>query len=184
MSGQLGSSVTDLDALDAGLAQILGAINTQFLPGIDRIKAGLNNPGANPNCAVGSATTSPADDCGVQQAVAFFKLSIPVLVDSITANVSQTLLGRISVPAAGCDPDAPTLICGAKTMVGGSRDLKAGTEKLLAGSGELGAGGEKLYDKLGELASGLKKIDNGAGRLSDGTGELDTGARPARGGCR
>ncbi len=117
-----------------------------------------------------------ADDCGAQQAIAFFKVSIPILVDSITASISQTLLAGISVPTTGCDPDAMTLLCGANALVAGSKDLKGGTAKLLAGSGELDAGGQLLYDKLGELAAGLGLISNGAGQLSDGAAQAKDGS--------
>ena len=149
----LSGSVTSLNALEAGLSQIVAAIDNQFVPAIDKMKAGLYNPNANPLCSVGASTATTADDCGAQQAIAFFKVSIPVLVDSITASISQTLLAGISVPTTGCDPDAMTLLCGANALVAGSKDLKGGTAKLLAGSGELDAGGQLLYDKLGELAA-------------------------------
>ncbi|HET6652157.1 MAG TPA: hypothetical protein VFH10_05905, partial [Nocardioides sp.] len=179
----LTDGVTNLNDLEDGLNQIKGAINTQFLPGIDRIKGGLNNPGANANCAVGAGTSSPADDCGVQQAVAFFKVSVPQLVDQLTANISQTLIAGISVPGAGCDPANPTLLCGAGQLVDGTGELKAGTKKLAAGAGELDAGGALIHEKLGELAVGLNRISGGAFQLADGTGELDAGARKLRDGA-
>jgi putative membrane protein len=132
---------------------------------------------------VGASTATTADDCGIQQAILFFKVSIPVLVDGITTNISQTLLAGISVPATGCDADAMTLLCGANALVAGTKDLKGGTAKLLAGSGELDAGGMLIYQKLGELAAGLGKISDGAGQLSDGataakdgSGQLADGA--------
>ncbi len=176
LSQKLAASITDLSTLETGLNQIVGAIDTQFVPGIDKIKVGLNNPNANPICSVGAATAAPGDDCGIQQAVAFFKLSIPLLVDSITASISQTLLAGISVPSTGvCDPDAMTLLCGANALVAGSKDLKGGTAKLLAGSGELDAGGALLYQKLGELEAGLGKIDDGAGQLADGAAKAKAG---------
>lgn len=176
MSAQFAASVTDLTTLETGLNQIVGAIDTQFVPGIDKIKGGLSNPNANPICSVGASTATTTDDCGIQQAVAFFKLSIPLLVDSITASISQTLLAGISVPSTGvCDPDAMTLLCGANALVAGSKDLKGGTAKLLAGSGELDAGGMLLYEKLGELAAGLGKIDDGAGQLADGAAKAKAG---------
>ena len=91
------------------------------MPGIDQLKAALYNPSANPLCSVGASTAAKADDCGIQQAIAFFKVSIPVLVDSITASISQTLLAGISVPSTGCDPDAMTLLCGANALVAGQQ---------------------------------------------------------------
>ena len=125
-----------------GLTDIQTAIDTQFVPGIDGIKRGLFNPAANANCAAGSAGGDPSDDCGIKQAVAFFKASIPVLVNGITADISTTLLGGISAPAGGCQPDTKTLICSANALVAGRGDVKAGAEKLVRGPGELGAGGE------------------------------------------
>ncbi|MGZ8736796.1 MAG: hypothetical protein ACXWW7_06495, partial [Nocardioides sp.] len=172
----LTASVGDLDSLAGGLSQVVSAIDNQFVPAIDKMKLGLNNPNANPLCSVGAATATTADDCGAQQAIAFFKVSIPILVDSITASISQTLLAGISVPTTGCDPDAMTLLCGANALVAGSNDLKAGTTKLLAGSGELDAGGQLLYDKLGELAAGLGLISDGAGQLADGAGQAKDGS--------
>ena len=172
----LTGSITDLDALAAGLSQVVSAIDNQFVPGIDKMKLGLVNPGANPICSAGAATTTPADDCGIQQAIAFFKASIPLLVDGITANVRKTLLAGISVPTTGCDPNALTLLCGSNALVAGSQDLKGGTKKLLAGSNELGAGGSLIYQKLGELAAGLKAISDGAGQLQDGAVQAKDGA--------
>jgi putative membrane protein len=183
MSTQFAASVQDLTNLQNGLTQIVGAIDTQFVPGIDKMKLALNNPNASPICWVGASTATTADDCGIQQAILFFKVSIPVLVDGITTNISQTLLAGISVPATGCDADAMTLLCGANALVAGTKDLKGGTAKLLAGSGELDAGGMLIYQKLGELEAGLGKISDGAGQLSDGataakdgSGQLADGA--------
>jgi putative membrane protein len=177
------ADTSSLDALSSGLSQVVGAIDTQFVPAIDKMKAGLYNPNANPLCSVGAATATTADDCGARQAIAFFKVSIPILVDSITANIAQTLLAGISAPSTGCDPNAMTLLCGANALVAGTKDLKAGTAKLLAGSGELDAGGMLLYQKLGELSAGLDKISDGAGQLSagaatakDGSGQLAAGS--------
>ncbi|MFP5253862.1 MAG: hypothetical protein ACLGH4_08695 [Actinomycetes bacterium] len=143
--------------------------------GIDRLKAAFNNPGANPICSVGAATATTTDDCGIQQAVAFFRASIPLLVDGITRSIQQKLLAGISVPTPGCDPDAMTLLCGADALVAGTEDLKDGTAKLAAGSGELGAGGELIYEKLGELTAGLLQIEDGAGQLADGAGDAKAG---------
>jgi putative membrane protein len=163
-------------AAAGALTDVYSKVDAGILPGIDKMKVALNNPSANPICSVGAATAAPGDDCGIQQAVAFFKLSIPLLVDSITASISQTLLAGISVPSTGvCDPDAMTLLCGANALVAGSKDLKGGTAKLLAGSGELDAGGMLLYEKLGELAAGLGKIDDGAGQLADGAAKAKAG---------
>ncbi len=181
------SQKESLTELRAGVDSVSGGIKSQITgsgAAIDKIKGGLNNPGANPNCAIGASTASPADDCGVQQAVAFFKTSIPVLVDSITANITQTLLAGVSVPAKGCDPNALTLLCGADALVAGSGDLKGGTSKLLAGSGELDAGGSLLYSKLGELAAGLGAIDDGSQKLADGSKELTDGLIGAADGSR
>ena len=165
-----------MTALVAGVSQIVAAIDNQFVPGIDKMKAGLVNPNASPLCSVGAATATTADDCGAAQAIAFFKVSIPLLVDGITANVRDTLLAGISAPAAGCDPNAPTLLCGADALVAGTGDLKGGTKKLLAGSKELGAGGSLIYQKLGELAAGLQKISSGAGQLQDGAAQAKDGS--------
>ena len=167
LSTKLGASVGNLDTLSAGLAQMSGAITT--------IKGKLVNPTANPICSVGAATADPSDDCGMKQAVAFFRASIPILVDGITRSIQEKLLAGISVPATGCDPDAMTLLCGANALVDGTKQLKKGTAKLAAGSEELGAGGELIYEKLGELTAGLMQLDDGAGQLADGAGEAKSG---------
>jgi putative membrane protein len=167
MAGQLSGSITSLDELSAGLGQMSGAITT--------IKGKLVNPTANPICSVGAATADPSDDCGMKQAVAFFRASIPILVDGITRSVQEKLLAGISVPATGCDPDAMTLLCGANALVDGTKQLKQGTAKLAAGSKELGAGGELIHEKLGELTAGLMQLDDGAGQLADGAGEAKAG---------
>jgi putative membrane protein len=167
LSTKLGASVSNLDALSAGLGQMSAAVST--------IKGKLVNPNANPICSVGAATADPSDDCGMKQAIAFFKASIPILVDGITRSIQEKLLAGISVPATGCDPDAMTLLCGANALVAGTSDLKDGTAKLAAGSQELGAGGELIYEKLGELAAGLGKLEDGAGQLAAGAGDAKDG---------
>jgi putative membrane protein len=160
----------------AALKAVVAKVDASLVPGIDKMKAGLYNPAASPLCSVGAATPQTTDDCGAAQAIAFFKVSIPLLVDGITANIRDTLLAGISAPAAGCDPDAMTLICGADALVAGTGDLKKGTKKLLAGSGELDAGGQLIYEKLGELTAGLGKISDGAGQLSDGAAQAKDGS--------
>ena len=178
-NGVAAAQTTTVTDLKAGVDAISSGIKMKITnpgAGIDQLAGALNNKNANPICSVGAATQNPGDDCGIQQAVAFFKLSIPLLVDSITASISQTLLAGISVPSTGvCDPDAMTLLCGANALVAGSKDLKGGTAKLLAGSGELDAGGMLLYEKLGELEAGLGKIDDGAGQLADGAAKAKAG---------
>jgi putative membrane protein len=174
---QLSASPTALDqGAAAALKGVVAKVDGVLVPGIDKMKAGLYNPAASPLCSVGAATPQTTDDCGAAQAIAFFKVSIPLLVDGITANIRDTLLAGISAPAAGCDPDAMTLICGADALVAGTGDLKKGTKKLVAGSGQLDAGGQLIYEKLGELTAGLGKISDGAGQLSDGAAQAKDGS--------
>lgn len=170
---------TSLTALKNGVDQVAGGISSQVTgPGaaIDQLLAALYNNSANPICSTGAATAVTTDDCGIAQAVAFFRASIPILVDGITRSIQEKLLAGISVPSTGCDPDAMTLLCGANALVAGTGDLKAGTAKLAAGSEELGAGGELIYEKLGELAAGLGQIDDGAGQLADGAAQAKDGS--------
>ncbi|QWZ09420.1 hypothetical protein KRR39_06530 [Nocardioides panacis] len=175
MATQLQDGATGLGDLSTGLTAIKQAVDGQFIPGLDRVKGGLINPGASANCAVGSQTASPADDCGVKQAVGFFKANIPVLVDGITGSIQTSLLAGISAPAGGCTATSKTLVCGAGALASGGSDLAAGTGDLAAGAGDLSAGASLLSSKTGELAAGLGQIDGGAGQLADGAGQLADG---------
>ncbi len=177
MAAQLQDGATGLEDLSTGLTGMKSAIDDKFVPGLKGIKGGLYNPGASQNCAAAKATSTAADDCGVQQAVAFFKASMPTLVTGITSSIRTSLLAGISAPGGGCQPDSKTLICGAEALAGGGAQLAGGTGDLSAGAGKLSAGAGLLSSKTGELADGLGQISDGAGKLSAGSGELNAGAQ-------
>ncbi|MFL6004198.1 MAG: hypothetical protein ACJ72P_15430, partial [Nocardioides sp.] len=151
--------------------------------GLNVLLGKIYNPAANPECAVGASTPSSADDCGLQQALSFFRGSIPALVDGISESVAEGLLGNISVPNGGCDPLHPTLLCGsglladgADRLATGAGDLADGTGKLRAGAGELNAGAGKLADGTDEAADGSGQLADGAGKLADGLGDAADGS--------
>ena len=172
------AQTTSLTDLKDGVDTVSGGIKSKVTntgAGIDQLAGALNNPGANPVCSVGAGTATKADDCGVQQAVAFFKASIPTLVDGITASIRTSLLTGISAPVGGCLDTSKTLICGASKLALGGSGLAVGTGDLAAGAGDLSAGASLLSSKTGELSAGLGKIDDGAGQLSDGAGRLAAG---------
>ncbi|MGZ4535335.1 MAG: hypothetical protein ACXVXE_07305 [Nocardioidaceae bacterium] len=171
-----GGVVAQTGAAAGALTKVYSDVDRLLLgKAVAGIKNGLVNPAADPNCAVGAATADPGDDCGIQQAVAFFKSSIPTLVDGVTSSIASELLANIAVPSGGCDPANPTLVCGAGQLADGGKQLTDGTRQLLAGAGKLDDGGSQLASKLGELTTGLGRIDDGAGRLSDGAGRLSAG---------
>jgi putative membrane protein len=162
------------DALKDVYQQVDAGVMNLALP---RLRAAMVNPGANANCAVGAATADPTDDCGIKQAVGFFKANIPALVDGISASIRDTLLAGISAPAGGCLPTSKTLICGAGALASGGSSLAAGAGDLAIGAGDLSAGASLLSGKTGELSAGLTKIDGGAGQLADGAGQLSDGTQ-------
>jgi putative membrane protein len=165
-------------------------INTRMLPGIDRMKAGLHNPGALADCAAASETATPADDCGIRDAVAYFRATaIPTLVSQLTNSIASELLANIAVPAGGCDPHKPTLLCGAGALADGGGELAGGSSELAAGLGRLDAGAGKLAGGAGDAADGSGRLAAGADQLSsgledaaDGSGRLADGLTKAAGG--
>jgi len=168
------------DTLQSGLLRVKGGLTTQIVPGLTNLKNAMFNPSLPlaADCGAGKRTpTNPADDCGIQQAVGFFKANIPVLVDGISASIRDTLLSGISAPAGGCLPTSKTLVCGAGALASGGSSLAAGAGDLAAGAGDLSDGASLLSGKTGELSAGLTKIDGGAGQLADGAGQLSDGTQ-------
>ncbi len=147
------------------------------MPGIDSIKAKINNPGALADCKAANGTASPADDCGLQQAIDYIAAdAIPALVDGLSQSISQTLLASVGAPTRGCTADSKTLLCGAAALADGGQELQDGTSKLLDGSVKLDDGGAQLADGTGQLSTGLGKLDGGAQKLADGVAKAFDGS--------
>ena len=144
--------------------------------GLDQLRSGLSNPNADPaKCAAAKFTPETSDDCGIKQVAQALRAGVPVLVDTLTANISQELLAGIGQPTKGCDP-TKTLRCGSAALVDGSQQLSDGIEQLVAGVSKLNAGGVALADGAGQLSAGLGKLDAGATKLSDGIGQAKDGS--------
>jgi putative membrane protein len=157
------------------LAVIAKGLTTEAIPGIQAVEKALYNADCNP------AQTDPAagDFCGISQALSLVKAGVPVLVDSITGSIRDTLSSGISAPAGGCRPTSKTLLCGAAALATGGTLLSAGTGELAAGAGDLTDGTAKLSSKTGELAAGLGRIDDGAGKVAAGAGQVADGTEDA-----
>jgi putative membrane protein len=144
--------------------------------GLDQLRFGLSNPGSDPaKCAAAKFTETTADDCGIKQVALALRAGVPVLVDTLTANISQELLAGIGQPTKGCDP-TQTLRCGSAALVVGSQQLSDGIGQLVAGVAKLNAGGVALADGAGQLSAGLGKLDAGANKLANGIGQAKDGS--------
>jgi putative membrane protein len=186
VAGRLAGSGTTLDQSAAAILtgtyqkvdrDLLGTgLPAGSLGGLDQLRFGLSNPNADPaKCAAGKFTETTADDCGIKQVALALRAGVPVLVDTLTANISQELLAGIGQPTKGCDP-TKTLRCGSAALVDGSRQLSDGIGQLVAGVAQLNAGGVALADGAGQLSAGLGKLDAGANKLANGIGQAKDGS--------
>ncbi len=164
-------------AAAAALAGIYGQVDAGIVDkAIPTLKLGLHNPNALADCSLASDTSTPADDCGIQDAVRYFRsAAIPSLVDQLTNNIASELLAGISVPANGCDPKNPTLLCGARALAEGGNKLAAGTNSLSTGLGRIDSGANSLTD-------GASKAKDGSAQVADGADQLASGLEDAAGG--
>jgi putative membrane protein len=172
------SAKTKLGAAVAGLTDITGKVDAGLLngptAGLNRLRAGLSN-GDPENCAAAKTTATPTDDCGIKQAALAVQAGVPMLVDGLTANISDQIMAGLGKPTKRCDPEA-TLRCAADALADGGAELNAGVTALVEGVAKLNAGGLALSDGAGELSSGLGELSAGAGKLADGTGEAADGS--------
>jgi putative membrane protein len=170
-SGALKQTYTAVDA---------GIVN-KAIPGL---KQGLHNPNALADCAKAKETSTPADDCGIRDAVSYFqKVAIPSLVDGLTNSIADELSANIGVPAGGCQPDTKTLVCGGQALADGGQKLAAGTGELAAGAGELDEGAGKIDDGAGQVADGSDQLADGLGDAADGSRQITDGLGQAADGA-
>jgi putative membrane protein len=128
--------------------------------GLDQLRAGLSNPLALKDCAAAQRTKTTADDCGIREAALAVHGGIPLLVDSLRAQI----LGGLGSPTPGCDP-TKTLRCGAAALADGLGQLDSGAHQLSDGL-------TTAADGTGRLADGLQQARDGAPRLESGANEL------------
>jgi putative membrane protein len=189
-------SKTDLTAanagllqVSAGLAQAIGAVDTQLAPGADQLRlgaaaakdgAGKLQTGAEQARAGLLQVRGGLDhlDTGIADAVA----GILQLADgSRTAYAgSQDLTTGLGKLNAG----AGDLAQGAGRLSGGTSDLKAGAGKLARGVGRLDGGAKKLSDGAGQAADGAGQLSDGANKLANGLGDAANGSGQLVGGLK
>lgn len=195
----LGSTGNPTDAAAASsLATVVGGLDARLLGkglpagtlgGLDRIRGGLSNPF--PDEVTAGVTSTNVEEqhaaakrmadycaahiadaphkCGVEQVAQALRAGVPLLVDTLTNQISDQLLAGIGTPTPGCNPKK-TLRCGAAALSDGVDQLAAGAGQLDAGAGQLSAG-------LGQLDAGAGKLSGGLGQAKDGSGQLAAGAQ-------
>jgi putative membrane protein len=159
------------DLFDQQLSLLVTSLNTigtkadkQLLDkgaGLDQLRAGLSNPNAAKNCAAAQHTKTTADDCGIRQAALAVQAGVPLLVDSLRAQI----LSGLGAPAPGCNPNK-TLRCGAAALANGLGQLDAGSHQLSDGLDTASSGSSKLADGLQQARDGAPQLKNGANELS------------------
>jgi putative membrane protein len=152
-----------LSLLRTSLTTIGDKADSQLLDkgaGLDQLRAGLSNPHAAKDCAVGQRTTTTADDCGIKEAALAVRGGVPLLVDTLRAQI----LAGLGSPTPGCDP-TKTLRCGAAALADGLGQLDTGAHQLSDGL-------TTAADGTGRLADGLQQARDGAPRLESGANEL------------
>ncbi|GAB6984660.1 hypothetical protein [Nocardioides pyridinolyticus] len=164
------ASLTELRTKVQDVASGIRAGITAPGAGLDQIRAGLST-GVDPV----TCSTAPSG-CGIKEAADFLRLyGIPMLVDGIAQQISDTLLENIGEPTPGCDPEK-TLRCAAAALADGGKELTDGVAKLVAGVSKLQAGGADLAAGAGTLSSGLGQLDEGASKLAAGAGDAEDGS--------
>jgi putative membrane protein len=170
----------------ATLTAIYEGIDAKAIPGIERIKKGLSNPGCDPT------ETDKADPsyCGISQAAALVSAGIDQLVQSISDELvlalEQALDGGEQV-AAGADELSSglgQLSDGATQVAEGSDQLAEGTNQAAEGSDKLAAGNELLAVGANKLATGLGDAADGSAQLAQGLGTAADGAPALRDGAQ
>lgn len=155
------------------LSLISSKLSGDAVAGIAGLRKALYNSACNP----AQTDKTAGDYCGISQALSLIQAGVPTLVGEITSGIRTELLAGIGTPTGVCDPDAPTLLCGAGALTDGGQQLAAGVSKLADGVVQLSEGGSQLSAGAEELAAGLTRLDAGAGKLAAGTGELKDGAK-------
>jgi len=138
----------NLDAVITGLTNGKGLINSQLLPGLNSLDAGL----VSLNSQVAGGIGTPAAD------------------GTLRNGVAQLIGGLGLLKAGGLDlvDGLGQLSAGASLLADGTGELTAGTSKLNAGAGTLSDGTGRLSSGAGELSSGLGDAASGSGLLADG----------------
>lgn len=174
VGGKLDESLLKVRTALTGISTKVGQQLLAPGAGLDRLRAGLSN-GDPTACAEAAATATPADDCGIKQAALAVKGGIPVLVDTLTAQIRASIIAALGQPTEGCDPTT-TLRCAAGALADGGAQMADGMDQLVAGVAKLSAGGSALADGAGDLADGLGQLSGGAGQLSDGARDAHVGS--------
>src|SRR5262249_20915916 len=120
--------------------------------GLDQLRAGLSH---------GNYKDCIHTQCGIKQAALAVQAGVPLLVDSLRAQ----LLGGLGSPTPGCTPNKP-LRCGAAALANGLGQLDAGSHQLSDGLGTAASGSQQLAGGLQQARDGAPKLENGANELS------------------
>ena len=137
-----------LDAVINGLTNGKGLVNSQLVPGLNNLDAGLVS--LNSQVAAGIGT--------------------PAAGGTLRNGVAQLIGGLGQLKAGGLDlvDGLGQLADGADLLAAGTGDLTAGTSKLDTGAGTLANGTGRLSAGASRLSTGLGDAASGSGRLADG----------------
>ena len=159
------ANAADLETLYGGLNAVLAGLTSQdpaapgAIPALSTIECGLDSSSLGGMCEV----LRPGK-VGVRQGLEQVAAGVPMLVDTVIANVQG---------AIGTGKDLPA----DKTLRGGVNGLQDGVTQLQDGGDALLEGLAKLSEGAGQLDVGAGQLADGTGELSAGTGELDAGAQ-------
>ena len=155
-----------LGQVSGGLANAIGALNTQLIPGAAAIEAGLGDLGA-------GATKAKDGAVKLRAGTELVKSGLTQLDVGLTSAVSGVL--ALSSGSDTAYTGSVSLSSGLGQLNTGAGDLAAGANQLSAGAETASDGSAKLADGAGELATGAGAASDGSGRLAAGAGELATG---------
>ncbi len=152
--------------------QLLDNDGDPALEGLPKLRRVLSNGNAQ---TCNRTDPSAPNACGIKEALTIIRAGVPLLVDTLTTQISTELNAKIGVPTAGCNPKK-TLRCAAAALADGGADLADGTVKLADGTKRLADGTIVLADGTKRLADGTIKLSDGAQKLAAGAGDLKDGA--------
>ncbi|NYG56179.1 hypothetical protein [Nocardioides perillae] len=169
-ANSLTTAATVLGQVSAGLGQAIGGLDTQLIPGGQKLAGGLTTAETGAGAALAGATKLQA---GTQQVAAGLAQLQGAMAKAV-AGVLQ-LSGGSSAALTG----ASDLAAGLERLDAGAGQLAAGSGDLADGTGKAAAGGDALAAGTGTLAEGLDGAADGSGLLADGARTLEEGLADA-----
>ncbi|MDO7869406.1 hypothetical protein [Nocardioides jiangxiensis] len=169
---QLTAARDGLGQVSAGLAQAIGGLQTQLIPGAQQAADGAAKANTGAKQLAGGITTIRTGlvdlEAGLTDAVA------GVLQLDDGAGAAYAGAGKLSSGLGLLDGGAGTLASKTGELAAGAREAHAGSTKVAGGTRELAAGLSDAADGSGQIADGLHEAAGGAPQIVDGAGRLST----------